>query len=96
MGNLLEGGRVAEKIAKGSDLCPSLQRNALAIRADKRSGGTLTWRCRWDEDVPPDYRLSRAIGRLSRHEQATILPMTKIAEVRRDLARFSQAGHQRN
>jgi CRISPR-associated protein Cmr2 len=92
MGNLLEGGRIAERIAKGSDLDPSIQRNALAVRADKRSGGTMVWRCRWDSNKAPEDQLRQAISRLSRQEQSVNLPSTKVAEVRRDLARFPKPG----
>lgn len=48
MGDLLELGRNAEKLAK-------TKRNALAILLDKRSGGSRSWIASWDED--PVHRL---------------------------------------
>lgn len=48
MGDLLELGRDAEKLAK-------TKRNALAILLDKRSGGRRSWVASWDED--PTHRL---------------------------------------
>ncbi len=48
MGDLLELGRSAEKLAKGDGLPEKEQRNALGVIADKRSGGQHKWRARWD------------------------------------------------
>ena len=39
----------AEKIAKGSELPLTKQRNAFAISIGLRSGHEVNWRCRWDE-----------------------------------------------
>ena len=51
MGYLLELGRRAEKLAKASHLSSaSLQRDALAVVLDKRSGGLLQWRQQWSQD----------------------------------------------
>jgi CRISPR-associated protein Cmr2 len=43
MGELLELGRAAERLAK-------TQRNALALIQDKRSGGTRQWKASWDSE----------------------------------------------
>lgn len=52
MGDLLSLGRQAERTAKGTD------RNALAVRVDKRSGGMRSWRAGWHEwDQDPVGRL---------------------------------------
>ncbi len=51
MGDLLNLGREAEKLAKSGHLKPEkLDRNALAIILDKRSGGRRQSRGRWDGD----------------------------------------------
>jgi CRISPR-associated protein Cmr2 len=53
MGDLLELGRRAEKLAKGGSLKDEcLRRNALAVILDKRSGGTREWRAQWSELKP--------------------------------------------
>jgi len=59
MGDLLDLGRDAERLAKGAELREKgLDRNALAVILDKRSGGRQTWRARWDEwDGDPAGRL---------------------------------------
>ena len=58
MGDLLDLGRRAEKVAKGGHLKhEGKDRNALAIILDKRSGGTRTWRAQWSEMPPPVQRL---------------------------------------
>lgn len=50
MSDLLQLGRDAEKLAKGGHLKRlGLDRNALAIILDKRSGGTRKWREKWDK-----------------------------------------------
>ncbi len=50
MGELLELGREAERLAKGGALAqPGRDRNALAVLVDKRSGGRRAWRARWDD-----------------------------------------------
>ncbi len=50
MGDLLELGREAERLAKGGELPKQQQRNALAIILDKRSGARRHWRERWEKD----------------------------------------------
>lgn len=48
----------AEKIAKGSQLPLTQQRNAFAISIGLRSGHEVIWRCRWDEqDNIKDFQL---------------------------------------
>lgn len=71
MGELLELGREAERLAKK-------ERNALAILLDKRSGGRRSWSAMWDTD--PKRRLEEDVelfeGRLSVkkvHEIGSIL-----------------------
>jgi CRISPR-associated protein Cmr2 len=50
MGDLLELGREAERLAKGSEFrADRRDRNALAVIVDKRSGGRRAWRARWDD-----------------------------------------------
>lgn len=94
MGTLLEGGRIAERLAKGSNLATDRQRNAIAIRVDKRSGGELSWRAQWADELTigcPIQRLRDAMQRVGRNDQLSVLPATKLAEVRRDLRRFPAA-----
>ncbi len=73
MGSLLELGREAEALAKGSRLPRAEQRNALAILVDKRSGGRRRWRSRWPSG--PCERLREDMRALSR------LSITKIHEI---------------
>jgi CRISPR-associated protein Cmr2 len=49
MGDLLNLGREAEKLAKGGHLPADRRRNALAVIVDKRSGGKRQWRARWND-----------------------------------------------
>jgi len=49
MGELLELGREAERLAKRDDADRRRDRNGLGIIVDKRSGGKLGWRARWDD-----------------------------------------------
>lgn len=49
MGELLELGREAERLAKRDDADRGRDRNGLGIIVDKRSGGKLGWRARWDD-----------------------------------------------
>ena len=49
MGELLELGREAEKLAKGAGLDETKSRKALGIILDKRSGGRRSWRKQWSE-----------------------------------------------
>jgi CRISPR-associated protein Cmr2 len=58
MGDLLELGREAEKVAKLGDAVGA-DRNALSVVLDKRSGGTLRWRARWNDwDGDPVGRIA--------------------------------------
>lgn len=61
MGELVQLGRDAERLAKASWLKPRGEdRNALGIIVDKRSGGRYAWRARWEEwEGDPVNRLSR-------------------------------------
>jgi hypothetical protein len=49
MGELLELGRGSERLAKRDGADRERDRNGLGIIVDKRSGGTLGWRARWDD-----------------------------------------------
>lgn len=61
MGYLLDLGRKAEKQAKASHLKDeALQRNALALVLDKRSGGLISWRSQWTDD--PAHQIAQALG----------------------------------
>ncbi len=53
MGELLNLGRKAEKLAKGGHLPTKQRRNALAIQVDKRSGGSRSWRAQWNDPALP-------------------------------------------
>jgi len=90
MGTLLDFGRSAEKVAKGDSLAAELQRNALAVVVDKRSGGRTDWRCQWSDDgkASPTEIFESAVARVGRGEESSVLPATKLAEIRRDLSRF--------
>lgn len=84
MGDLVALGREAEYHAKhGSDHGPD--RNALAIVVDKRSGGRLRWRSRWD-----DWGEGGPVVRL--HEDCQLfdgrLSSRKVYEVKRMLGRL--------
>jgi len=88
MGDLLELGRKAEKLAKSADLkSQGLDRNALALIVDKRSGGTRQWRARWDEwGGNPVKRLDDDIGLLEKR-----LATRKVYEIARMLAGLPKA-----
>lgn len=90
MGNLLELGREAERLAKGSNLPAELQRDALAILVDKRSGGKLNWRARWSQhvDQSADAVVMDAMARVGKDETSSLLPATKLAQVRRHMLTF--------
>lgn len=88
MAHLLDLGRRAETFAKAKHLEEEgLDRNALGVVLDKRSGGIERWRARWS-----NWRNNGGpVGRL--HSDVSILqldglPSTKIYEVRDTLARF--------
>jgi len=81
MGDLLALGREAEKLAKhGRD--GERDRNALSIVLDKRSGGTHSWRARWDECDP--------VARLQADAEllGSRLSSRKVHEISRTLARL--------
>ncbi|PRP91418.1 CRISPR-associated protein [Enhygromyxa salina] len=84
MGELLELGRDAEKLAKGSALPKHQQRNALAIIVDKRSGGRRSWRLRWPAD--PCGRLAEDIALIPS------LSTTKIHEIATTVRRLPKPG----
>jgi CRISPR-associated protein Cmr2 len=76
MGDLLELGRAAERLAKK-------RRNSLGIIVDKRSGGTIEWTDGWDASESPAARLASDINILSNR-----LSSKKVYEVRRDQRTF--------
>ncbi|UOP04599.2 type III-B CRISPR-associated protein Cas10/Cmr2 [Conchiformibius kuhniae] len=49
LGNVRALAKRAEKTAKGDDCAENVQRNALGITLAVRSGSTLDWRARWDD-----------------------------------------------
>ncbi len=81
MGDLLDLGRKAEKLAKGSSLPAPDQRDALAVILDKRSGGAHAWRAKWGE--APSDRVDEDIALLR-----TRLSTKKVYEVARTVARL--------
>jgi CRISPR-associated protein Cmr2 len=81
MGELLREGRQAEQDAKRD-------RNALAVRVVKRSGGTLTWRRRWDDALNPAQAIAAAQARLADKS----LSVKKVFAVRDRLRRFDLTG----
>lgn len=85
MGDLLDLGREAERLAKGSAFrAAGRDRNALAVIVDKRSGGRRTWRARWDDwDGNPVQRLRRDIAVMDEE-----LSSRKVYEVARTLRRL--------
>jgi len=83
MGDLLELGREAERIAKRGQGRED-GRNALAVIVDKRSGGRRTWRARWDQwECDPVRRLGLDAKLLEQQ-----LSARKVYEVDRIFARF--------
>lgn len=76
MGDLLELGRKAERLAKRD-------RNALGVVVDKRSGGRRAWSVRWDTN--PAARLREDAELLEER-----LPSRKVYEVARTLARLPE------
>lgn len=80
MGELLDLGRKAEKVAKGDTLPEDQQRNALAIVLDKRGGGQVSWRRSWADAVD---QMKGATRRIARDEATAVLPLTKLHQVRR-------------
>jgi CRISPR-associated protein Cmr2 len=49
LGSLRARADLAERLAKGGDLAPDRQRNALAIVLGIRSGADYPWRAQWDD-----------------------------------------------
>jgi len=88
MGDLLALGRTAEQVAKGAALSVrGLDRNALAIIVDKRSGGRRTWRARWaGPGGDPATQL-----RLDAESLEENLSSRKLYEIASMLRRFPQA-----
>jgi CRISPR-associated protein Cmr2 len=89
MGELLSIGRKAEELAKGGALAKEkLDRNALAVVVDKRSGGQISWRAQWKEwDGDPAARLERDAALLDKQ-----LSSSKVHEIARTLARLPKPG----
>ena len=85
MGDLLDLGREAEKAAKGADLRAGETRNALAIVADKRSGGRNRWRCRWDK---PGLSVGQQVADAQARLKNGRLSLTRLQQIRRDLSRM--------
>ena len=94
MGELIELGREAERLAKGTLLVDKTKRrDALAIVLAKRSGGEARWRRQWS--ARPAQLLSDAIERLARPQNRVqpgagvpYVPTTKLQQIRRDLTRM--------
>jgi len=80
MGDLLLLGRQAEREAKRD-------RNSLAVIVDKRSGGTRSWRARWDDE--PVRLLNKAAALLEDR-----LPSRKVYEIKNTLARLPEPGEE--
>jgi len=85
MGELLALGRSAEGLAKGGEFAAEgLDRNALAIIVDKRSGGRISWRARWTEwNGAPAVRLRDDAALLGGR-----LSSRKVYEIDRTLTRL--------
>lgn len=84
MGFLLELGRDAEKLAKGSsrpELTSGQRRNALAVIVDKRSGGRSEFRAQW-----PDQPVAVLLNDVEALQGK--LPRGKVYEIKRALARM--------
>jgi CRISPR-associated protein Cmr2 len=84
MAHLLELGRQAERVAKGDG--ETEQRDALGIIINRRSGGTTSFRGRWQTD--PAGRILELAGLIDRGR----LPMGKIHELKRMLQRLPEPG----
>lgn len=99
MGDLLELGRAAEKLAKNGPAGGTGGRNALAVIVDRRSGGQRGWHTRWtDHGGDPVARIDAdrqllAAGRLSTrkvyelHQTLTRWPKERVG-VDREWARI--------
>jgi CRISPR-associated protein Cmr2 len=83
MGELLNLGRQAERLAKGSS-DETARRNALGVIVSKRSGGVHRWRARWDQpDGDPVQQIEETMACLER-----VLSTRKIYEMDRTLRRL--------
>ncbi len=86
MAHLLDLGRRAEKLAKGSNMkLPRWQvpRNALGILLDKRSGGTLSCRINWNSNPTTTFMSDLSL-------LDTAISTKKIYEIKRLVEFFSQ------
>jgi len=81
LGSLRARADLAEKRAKGSDLAPERQRNALAIVLGIRSGADHPWRAQWD-----DLDAFAALDRFRRAYRDGELP-SRVAYDLRDIGR---------
>lgn len=84
MSHLLDLGRQAERVAKGDG--ETMPRDAIGIIVDRRSGGTTSFRGRWETD--PTARVRAITGLIDGGR----LPMGKIHEVKRMLQRLPLPG----
>lgn len=103
---ILDLAHKAERLAKqGEDLPDNdrRQRNALGVIFDKRSGGTLLWRCQWPDDrmavaessgPTPGDRLQRLIKLLSGRGMPGKLPY-ELGEVADAMAKEMQRSKDR-
>ncbi|MBK8175236.1 MAG: type III-B CRISPR-associated protein Cas10/Cmr2 [Rhodospirillales bacterium] len=90
MGDLLALGRRAERLAKRDEAegDRGRDRNGLGIVIDKRSGGTLRWRARWDDwNENPVGRLLNDAALLGER-----LSTKKVHEIGTALRRFPDPG----
>lgn len=87
MGDLLNLGRKAERLAKQGTLGQD-RRNALGVIVDKRSGTERSWRARWDDpDGDPAKRLAQDGRILDTH-----LSGRKVYEIASTLQRMPKPG----
>ncbi|GJL72542.1 MAG: type III-B CRISPR-associated protein Cas10/Cmr2 [Nitrosomonas sp.] len=61
MGKQLDLARRAEQLAKSSNKPRGQSKNALAIMLQPRSGAVISFRERWDNEIPPDKLFSKWI-----------------------------------
>lgn len=87
MGHLLTLGRQAEKQAKGKEMAGlGLDRNALGVVVDYRSGGQHHWRERWEQD--PVVQLKTAVSLYSGEHEYGRFPARKVFELRDSFRRL--------
>lgn len=79
LGDLLDLGRRAEKLAKGGDLPAREQRDAMAIVLEKRAGVARNWRERWMNE--PVARLEADLALLAEGPGGTRLATRRVHEV---------------